>query len=125
MNKVSKYLLLLFGFVFAFFAVVSIVLTIIFPSLYSLIIAYIVGSIVSIILFKLTNKNIDEAYYLDLKKAIKKIHAMHQLIYLLMFLGFAFIFKNVFTIIALTIGLLLMKIAIVFTNKKDEKNANE
>ena len=32
---------------------------------------------------------------------------------------------NFYSIVVLAIGLLLMKIAIVFTNKKDEKNANE
>ena len=111
-KKINKIALI----IFIFFALISIILTVFFPSHYSIIIGYVLGSIVSVILFKLIEKNIYSAYYEDLPKTTKKIHKTHQFMYLCTFIIIALIFKNPFSVIALALGLLLMKISIFIFN---------
>ena len=115
-NKDTKLIYRIAIFTFVFFALVSIILTIFFNHLYPIIIGYVLGSIISVVLFKLIERNINGSYYEDLPKATKKVHKMHQIVYLLSFIVIALIFKEPFSVIALTLGLLLMKISIFIYN---------
>ena len=102
--------------VFAFFALVSVILTIFINRLYPIIIAYVLGSAISIILFKIIERNINGSYYEDLPKATRKVHKLHQIIYLCSFIIIAIIFQEPFSIMALALGLLLIKISIFINN---------
>ena len=115
-NKDSKLIFKIASIIFAFFTLVSVVLTIFFNHLYSIIISYILGSIISVILFVFIERNINGAYYDDLIKVTKKVHKFHQIVYLFSFIIVALIFKNPFSVIALAIGLMLIKFSIYIFN---------
>ena len=106
--------------VFAVFAVICTVLTILFNHIYSIIIGYVVGSLESVILFKLTDKWIFDAYYQNLKKVTERIHRLYQVVYLLTFFLMGFIFQSMWGVYGLVAGLLLIKISIFLSglNKK-------
>lgn len=115
-KKVIKY----FIFVLAFFILVFSILTIIFHHLYFLLIGLAIGGIVSVFLFFVVNKVIYSTYYLDYKKATKKIHLIHQISYLIAFLVPFIIFRDVYLVIGITCGLLLIRLSIYLsymTNK--------
>ena len=95
---------------------VSIILTVIFPHLYSIIIGYGISGIASMILFYITSKFINNSHYLDLKKATKRIHIIHQVVYLVLLALFLVIFKNAFVIISSVLGFILVKISIFISN---------
>lgn len=99
-----------------FLLVIFIVLTLFFTYLYSLLIGFVVGAILSVILYYLTDKIINETYYLDLKKAVRKIHGIYQIVYCATFLIFIIIFKNYYVAIGLVVGFLLVKISIFIKN---------
>ena len=120
-NKDIKLIFKIASCIFAFFAVISIVLTIFINRLYPIIIGYILGSIISVVLFTLLERNINGAYYEDLPKVTRKIHKLHQLVYLLSFIFIALVFKDVFAVIALALGLMLIKFSIYVCNIKTKK----
>ena len=115
-NKDSKLIFKIAACIFVFFTLVSIVLTIFINHLYPIIIAYILGSIISVVLFILLERNIYGAYYEDLPKVTKRLHKIHQLAYLFSFVIIALFFKNPFAIIALALGLMLIKLSIYIFN---------
>ena len=115
-NKDSRLIFKIAIFIFVFFVLISIVLTIFFNHLYSIIISYIIGSIISVILFSLLQRNVYGSYYEDLPKVTKKIHKIHQLVYLFSFAAIALIFRNPFAVIALAMGLMLIKFSIYTFN---------
>lgn len=102
--------------IFAFLLLISIVLTIFFKEVYSSIIGILVGSVISVVLFNLIEKRINSTYYLDLKTQAKKIHIIHQITYICSFLIIILIFKDIFCVIGLTLGLLLIKMAIILSS---------
>lgn len=101
---------------FVFFALIAIILTIFINHLYPIIITYILGSIISVILFKIIERNINGSYYEDLPKVTKKIHKLHQVVYLCSFIVVALIFQEPFSVLALALGLMLMKLSIFINN---------
>lgn len=115
-NIETKSILKVAIIVFVFFALVSIILTIFINHLYPIIIAYVLGSAISIILFKIIERNINGSYYEDLPKSCKRIHRVHQIVYLCSFIIIGIIFQEPFSIIALALGLMLMKISILINN---------
>ena len=107
--------------IFVILMAVSIILTVIFPHLYSIIIGYAFSGVASIVLFYITSKFINNSYYLDLKKVTKRIHIIHQIVYLLTLGLLLIIFKNPFVIISSIIGFLLIKISIFISNVISKK----
>ena len=97
---------------------VSIVLTVFFNHVYSSIIGYIVGGIASVILFYVTAKLINNSHYLDLKKITKRIHIIHQIVYIVSLSILLVIFKSPFAIIGGVLGFLLIKMSIFVSNLK-------
>ena len=54
--------------------------------------------------------------YLDLKKAVKKIHVIYQITYIISFAVLLIFFRSYFSIIGLVLGLLLVKFGIFIHN---------
>ena len=111
-KSIYKYCL----FVFLVCLTISIVISVIFENSYPLVISYIVGSLVSIFLYYITSKLINDSYYLDLKKAVKKIHVIYQITYIISFAVLLIFFRSYFSIIGLVSGLLLVKFGIFIHN---------
>lgn len=104
--------------IFIILLAVSIVLTVFFNHVYSSIIGYIVGGIASVILFYVTAKLINNSHYLDLKKITKRIHIIHQIVYIVSLSILLVIFKSPFAIIGGVLGFLLIKMSIFVSNLK-------
>lgn len=111
-KSIYKYCL----FVFLVCLTISIVISVIFENSYPLVISYIVGSLVSVFLYYVTSKLINDSYYLDLKKAVKKIHVIYQITYIISFAVLLIFFRSYFSIIGLVTGLLLVKFGIFIHN---------
>lgn len=111
-KSIYKYCL----FVFLVCLTISIVISVIFENSYPLVISYIVGSLVSVFLYYITSKLINDSYYLDLKKAVKKIHVIYQITYIISFAVLLIFFRSYFSIIGLVTGLLLVKFGIFTHN---------
>lgn len=111
-KSIYKYCL----FVFLVCLTISIVISVIFENSYPLVISYIVGSLVSVFLYYITSKLINDSYYLDLKKAVKKIHVIYQITYIISFAVLLIFFRSYFSIIGLVTGLLLVKFGIFIHN---------
>lgn len=111
-KSIYKYCL----FVFLVCLTISIVISVIFENSYPLVISYIVGSLVSVFLYYITSKLINDSYYLDLKKAVKKIHMIYQITYIISFAVLFIFFRSYFSIIGLVSGLLLVKFGIFIHN---------
>lgn len=111
-KSIYKYCL----FVFLVCLTISIVISVIFENSYPLVISYIVGSLVSVFLYYITSKLINDSYYLDLKKAVKKIHVIYQITYIISFAVLLIFFRSYFSIIGLVLGLLLVKFGIFIHN---------
>lgn len=111
--------------IFAILLVLIGCFTFFFKQIYTILIGYVIGSVLSCVLFYLVNKGINEAYYEDLKKAVKKIHLIHTITYLLTFISMLLIFKTVWVVIGLAIGLLLIKMSIFTFIKKNKNNIVE
>ncbi len=94
------------------------ILTAFFPFIYSIIIGYFVGSILSTFLLHITNKWVNETYYKDLRKISRKIHLLHQLIYVFSFAIFGAIFQSYWIVIGLVLGFLLVKFSILLSKIK-------
>lgn len=102
--------------IFIVLLAVSIILTVIFPHLYSIIIGYGFSGIASMVLFYITSKYINSSHYLDLKKVTKRIHVIHQIVYLVSLALLLTIFKNPFVIISSVLGFILIKMSIFISN---------
>ena len=104
--------------IFIILLAVSIVLTVFFNHVYSSIVGYVVGGIASVILFYVTAKLINNSHYLDLKKITKRIHIIHQIVYIVSLSILLVIFKSPFAIIGGVLGFLLIKMSIFVSNLK-------
>lgn len=104
--------------IFIILLAVSIVLTVFFNYVYPSIIGYIVGGIASVILFYVTAKLINNSHYLDLKKITKRIHIIHQIVYIVSLSILLVVFKSPFAIIGGVLGFLLIKMSIFVSNLK-------
>ena len=78
-----------------------------------MLIGYVVGSIVSSILFYFTDKMITESDTSSLRKVTKRVHIIYEVSYLFSFLGLGLIFQNWYVVIGLTCGLLIIRISII------------
>lgn len=116
--KKYKDLLIKVSIIFFSILVILIFIFIFFSAILFMIVGYIIGSFLSVYLFYLTDKNITSANDLDLKKATKRIHIIHQLIYLITLALGLIIFKTYYIIIGMVIGFLLMKIGIIWNYGK-------
>lgn len=104
--------------IFIILLAVSIVLTVFFNHVYPSIIGYIVGGIASVILFYVTAKLINNSHYLDLKKITKRIHIIHQIVYIVSLSILLVVFRSPFAIIGGVLGFLLIKMSIFVSNLK-------
>jgi len=108
-------------FVVLFFLLVSGILTYFFNNLYTLIVGELVGGIVSCSLFIITGKFVIETNQDEYLKVTKKIHMIYQITYFISFLSLALIFRDFYVVIALVIGLLTIKMAIIIWSKSQIK----
>ncbi len=107
-----KKLIITFMVIFIILLIFCAILVFFFKHTFSMLIGYVMGSIISFYLFYIIDKMITNSSAYDLKKATKKIHVIHMISYLLS-LGILFlIFKTYWVIIGNVIGLLVMKMAI-------------
>lgn len=116
-KKIFRYAL----FVFAFIEIVFAIITIFFNYLYSLLISYAIGSIAALILFYMTHKIVNQTYYTAYKKMIKRIHIMHQVTYVVIYVLLTVIFETVIPIVGVTFGFLIIKISSLLTRLSIKK----
>lgn len=114
-------------FKYALFVLVAIgvllgVISIFYNDLFVCFISFLIGGILSVLLFYITHKIIDSSYYLHLKKSVKKIHLIYQLTYMVTFVLIAYFTKSALAIAGVTIGLLLVKIASLINIMVNKKN---
>ena len=110
-KKIFKYAL----FVFAFIEIVFAIITIFFNYLYPLLISYAIGAIASLVLFYMTHKIVNQTYYTGYKKMMKRIHIMHQVTYVVIYVLLTVIFESVIPIVGVTLGFLIIKISSLLT----------
>lgn len=110
-KKIFKYAL----FVFAFIEIVFAIITIFFNHLYPLLISYAIGAIASLVLFYMTHKIVNQTYYTGYKKMMKRIHIMHQVTYVVIYVLLTVIFESVIPIVGVTLGFLIIKISSLLT----------
>ncbi len=110
-KKIFRYAL----FVFAFIEIVFAIITIFFSFLYPLLISYAIGSIAALILFYMTHKIVNQTYYTAYKKMIKRIHIMHQVTYVVIYVLLTVVFESVIPIVGVTLGFLIIKISSLLT----------
>lgn len=111
--------------VFAILMTICVVLTIFFNNLYTLIIGYGVGGVVSAILFYITQSRINSAYYGELDKVTKWLGITHKITYILTFFILLFVFKTIWVVIGAVFGLLLIKISIYIAYLSLKKNDDD
>lgn len=116
-KMVFKYALI----IFAILMIVCVVLTLFFNHLYTLIIGYGVGGIVSAILFYITQSRINSAYYGQLDKVTKTLGITYKIMYILTFFVLLFVFKTIWVVVGAIFGLLLIKMSIYLAYLKVKK----
>lgn len=116
-QKIFKYAFI----ILAIIALIILIISIFYNDLFDFLLTFVIGGIVSILLFYITHKIIGSSYYLQYKKAIKRIHIIHQITYVVIFTFIAVFLRSIYSIVGITLGLLLIKIASFFYSLK-EKN---
>ena len=109
--SISKYFKILSFIIKAFL----IIITLFFNYLYPLLISYAIGAIASLVLFYMTHKIVNQTYYTGYKKMMKRIHIMHQVTYVVIYVLLTVIFESVIPIVGVTLGFLIIKISSLLT----------